>query len=63
MERRFRKWYEVSYQKVVYGPIHKVKDEFFDFKRAYEYANEIKDKFPRSRVWIEECTLEKKEIA
>ncbi len=63
MERSFSKWYEVSYQKVVYGPTYHENTKFHDLKNAYKYADEIKERFPRSKVWIEECTLEKKEIA
>ena len=63
MEYKKQKWYEVSYQRIVYGAIHHNEDKrFYDLKEAYEYANEIKERFPRGRVWIDECTLEKKEI-
>lgn len=62
MERKFRKWYEVSYQKVVYGPIYHESKDFFDLRKAHECADKIKERFPRSIVWIDECTFEKKEV-
>lgn len=65
MTRKFERWFEVSYQKQVYGPIHNEKKKFLDLQEALDYANEIKERFPMFKgmqVWVDECTLEKKEI-
>ena len=64
MEYKLRKWYEVDYQTKVYGAIHHNEYKtFHDLREAYEYADEIKKRFPCGRAWVVECTLEKKEIA
>ena len=62
METSFKRWYEISYQKRVYGPTHTDIKKFYDLKEAYEYADEIEERFPYGQVWIMECTLEKKEL-
>ena len=62
METSCKRWFEINYQKVVYGPIHHDTAVFYDLKDAYEYADKIKERHPQAQVWINECTLEKKEI-